>query len=264
MIESERASQISEGHIGGGFIVKAERNGKPVKLRYCGLLDTMRSACFPNYNYKKARAAADLPAAMQSRTGLARPWHGIQRGRLLHNQVRAYVNAGGERAVKGMFGGNKRDFSLAREFLESLHHFNLTPLKAEFADFYEYIALASSVDLLCLHTNPKTGEDTLSLVEIKTGYENTFQDSTGPLKAPESLRAKYNNSPLTQAFLQLAFYRQMIQHHYPRIPIGPCYVIQVRAADTVYHKLPSDIIAASGDLLACVSEVRLRELATQR
>lgn len=263
MINGPRASLISEGHIGGGFIVNTERNGKCVQLRYCGLLDTMRAVCFPDYDYKKAKAAADLPAVLKSKTGLSRPWHGIQRGRLLHHQVRAYVNAGGERAVRGMFGGGKKDFSLAREFLDSLGHFNLTPLRAEFADFYEYIALASSVDLLCLHTSEKTGEDSLSLVEIKTGYENTFLDSTGPLRAPESLRAKYNNSPLTQAFLQLAFYRQMIRHHYPSIPIGPCYVIQVRSSDTVYHKLPLDIISASSDLLTCISEARLRELSSR-
>jgi hypothetical protein len=262
MLTGERAASITAGHVGGGYVVKGKDG---VQRRFCGLLETMAIACFSDYDYDSARKTAGTPARLKSATGLSRPWHGVQRGRLVHDQVRAYVNAGGSATVSALFGNGKAHNStvmqLTESFIASLHspEINLKPLWAEFALYYEHIALASAIDLLCTRRNKETGLDELSLVEIKTGYENSFADGSGPLLNPPSLRHR-NNSPLTQAFLQLAFYRQMVTHIYPNVRIGQCYVAQVRLADTVYHALPSDIIAASGDLLAHVAAARFTQI----
>jgi len=271
MLTGERARNISQNHIGGGYIVRMPRDGKIVQLRYCGLLDALCDACFPDYDYKDAKAIAAIPVELRQSTGLARPWHGISRGRVVHNQVRAFVNSGGMAALGGMYKntlGKARhkdeEVSLAASFLDSLAEVNLTPIRSEFSMYYEYLSLASSVDLLCRHTDPRSGRVSLSLVEIKCGYDNSFKDGTGPLTAPESLRGLYNNSPYTQAFLQLAFYRQMVRHHFPHIPIGPCYVAQIRHSDTLYHLLPDDIIRGSAELLAAVGHVRLSQLQQQQ
>jgi hypothetical protein len=261
MLTGKRAASIAPGHVGGGFIVTCS-DGK--QRRFCGLLDTLRHACYPDYEYKDAVKTAGTPARMKGATGLSRPWHGIQRGRMVHHQIRAYVNCGGEKAVAGMFGNGKgtksASMQLAQSFMRSLDNpaLNLKPVWAEFAVFYEHLALGSSIDLLCTRRDPETGLDELSIIEIKTGYENTFADASGPLLAPPSLKHR-NNSPLTQAFLQLAFYRQMISHAYPDVRIGPCYVAQVRLSNTVYHPLPLDIMNAGNDLVAHVAALRFRQ-----
>lgn len=262
MLEGPRARSITQGHVGGGYVVSTS-DGK--KLRFCGLLDCLRATCFPDYDYQKARATASTPAALRHSTGLARPWHGVQRGRQIHDEVRAYINAGGAAAVSGMFhntsgvGGVAK--SLASCLLDALKQCGLTPVRSEFCVYYEQVSLASAIDLLCTYVDKETGRLMLSVVEIKCGFENDFLLATGPLRAPPSLSARYNNSPLTQAYLQLAFYRQMVQHAYPGVPIGVCYVAKVGTRDTTLYPLPNDIIGAANDLVAHVAATRLRQLA---
>lgn len=249
MFNCARAHSIVEGHIGGGFIVTLP--GSEKKLRYCGLLDTLRAACYPKYDFSRARSAAKIPKAQLLKTGLSRPWHGRQRGDLVHKQLRAAVNVGRD-AIRGMY---KRETPLVTQFLASLRAKRLEPVQSEFADYFEHLQLASAFDLLCTRVNLATGREQLVIVELKCGYDNGFRDGVGPLKNPPELR-HYNDSPLTQAYLQLAFYRLMVERHYPAVDIGPCYVAQVTNTKTVYYRLPDDIVNASNSLLSFVGAAR--------
>jgi len=256
MLRSPRAASIVEGHIGGGFVVTPP--GDTRKLRFCGLLDTLKAACYRDYSFRKARSAAGTPAALKVRTGLARPSHGRNRGRVVHQQVRVAINAGGVRAVHALYRSMTPQ---AAALFRSFDLKRLEPVYAEFADYYEQLSLASAIDLMCVRRDPETGRESLVLLEVKTGYDNGFRSGTGPLKAPASLKSKYNNSPLNQAFLQLAFYRKMIERNYPTVRLGSAYVVQLLSSGAVvYHRLPEDIVRASDELLACVAKLRLGRL----
>lgn len=252
----------------GGFAVSFNSGGTIVQKRFCGLLDSLSAACYSNYDYEKAKKLASIPPSQKRTTGLTAPWQGRQRGRMLHHQVRAYTNAGGILTMRALSANtlapSGKNTALAENFIKSLRVLNLIPARAEFALYYESLSLASAIDLLCVHRNPHTGRLSLSLIEIKCGYDNSFLDGTGPLTAPASLSAMFNNSPLTQAYLQLGFYRQMVRHNFPNVEIGPCYVAQVRQSDTLYHQLPQTIIAAMPDVLTHVSAERFRRLELAR
>jgi hypothetical protein len=265
MLESPHAKSISQmPYADGGFSVAINQGGAVVQKRFCGLLDSLTAACYSNYDYEEAKKLASIPPAQKRATGLTAPWQGRQRGRMLHHQIRAYTNAGGLLTMRALSANtavpSNKHTALAEKFLKSLRALHLIPARAEFALYYESLSLASAIDLLCVHRHPQTGRLSLSLIEVKCGYDNSFLDGTGALTAPASLSALFNNSPRTQAFLQLGFYRQMVRHNFPDVEIGPCYVAQVRTNDTVYHQLPQTVIAAMPDVLAHVSAVRFRTL----
>jgi hypothetical protein len=149
----------------------------------------------------------------------------------------------------------------ADDCLKSLKRKHLRPLVAEFFFYYDECGLASGVDLLCVTTESnRHGAELLVPIELKWGADNTFNNSTGPLFRPLALATEYNNSPKHQAFLQLAFYRQMLIDHYPEVKLGPAYVAQVRNVDTVYHPLPLAFIDSGKAIKAFVFEQRYKEL----
>jgi hypothetical protein len=261
MLDGPLAHRINEAPFGGSFVF-TESDG--TQRQFCGLLDVLKDACFSNYDYTTAKSLAGTPPALKRATGLRMPWQGLQRGRMVHHQIRACVNAGGVGTMRALSSNtrttNAKSVTIAEHFLRSLATLHLTPVRAEFVLCYEALSLASAIDLLCIHTHPQTGRKTLSIIEVKTGYENSFTDGTGALLAPPSLSTLFNNSPRTQAMLQLGFYRQMVRHNFPAVEIGPCYVAQVRKVDTVYHALPQTIIQAMPDVLAHVSAHRFQQL----
>jgi hypothetical protein len=221
---------------------------KPDIVLFKGLTRLLRQVCFPDYDYRRAkRLAGPTPRSLKRSTGLRRPWQGRSRGALGHEQVRIAVNAG-EEAVGALLTGHGR-LDIADDFLASLKHKHLRPITAEFIDFYEDWGVATGIDLLCMTTaENRHGADLLVPLEVKFGGENYFFDATGPLRAPRRLVGAYNNSPLNQAFLQLAFARQMLVDHYPFVTLGPAYVAQVRQNDTVYYRLPDNITEAASDI----------------
>lgn len=227
-------------------------------FRFSGLTRLLRAACYRNYSFKRARRLAGaIPAALRRETGLTRPWHGRARGRAGHEQLRVAVNAG-ERALHDLYEGRER-LVLTDELLRSLASMHLQPVTAEFIDYYDEARIATGIDLLCMTTaESHYGANLLVPCEVKFGGDNHFLESSGPLKAPPELAARYNNSPLNQAYLQLAFCRQMLIDHYPTARLGPSYVVQVRQVDTVYHRLPADIAAAGPSIRDLVFAARAR------
>jgi hypothetical protein len=245
-----RLSFISGSEVEGGYVY-TDLEG--TKTRFCGLLKILQAVCYPTYDYKDAIQSAPIPKRFKKKTGLSRPWQGQKRGKFAHDSVRLLVN-GGEEAREAMYGSQRSDN--ADHFIRSLKLKGLQPLVAEYIVYEEQVRLASGIDLLCM-TNKKKGS-LLSLIELKV-FCNGFQHSNDNLKNPPSLR-HLSNCALHQAFLQLAFYRRMVEVQHPEAKIGTCYVVQETQTDTHYHRLPDEFIAASADIVALVFEHRYDQL----
>jgi hypothetical protein len=250
LVKNPRLKFISGSEVEGGYIY-TDVDG--VKTRFCGLLRILESVCYPTYDYDKAIKSAPIPKRYKMKTGLKQPWHGRKRGKFAHDSVRLLVN-GGEGAREAMYGTQRSEN--ADHFIASLKHKELRPLIAEYIVYEEQLRIASGIDLVCITSKHK--QSRLSLIELKV-FCNGFEHSNDNLKNPPSLR-HLSNCALHQAFLQLAFYRRMIEVQHPDVKIGTCYVAQETQTDTHYHRLPDEFVAASGDILACVFECRYRQL----
>lgn len=256
MLHSERSLRLAENAIGGGFLYRPPIEGAAPQ-RFCGLLDTLKALCYANYSYARAQKIAAQPKSERRATGLTRPWEGRKRGSMVHAQIRTIVNVG-KHALHGVHGNHVSE--LAISLCDQLErNMSIKPVRAEFLDCYEGAKLASAIDIIGVYTDPASGRRSLSLIEVKTGGENHFLHSTGALRGVPKL-GHFNNAPRNQAFLQLAFYRQMLADHYPELRIGPCYVAQVRQTDTLFHPLPQDFIDAAPDLRDAVLERRMAGL----
>jgi hypothetical protein len=262
MLRSPRRAHASFSAVHKTYLYQPDLN-KPRTVIFCGLLPILRACFFADYDFEKARElAGPIPAHLRKKTGLARPWHGRARGDLGHKQLQVAVNAGPE-AVDCLFVGSGR-LSGADDMLASLADKHLRPVTSEFIDYYEDLGLATSIDMVCVtDSRNRHGANRLALIEVKFGGDNDFLDSTGPLLSPPALLAKYNNSPRTQAWLQLAFCRQMVVDHYPQVPLGPCYVAQVEHEATNYWLLEQPFIDAGPQIRDAVLQRRSEERMAQ-
>lgn len=258
MLHSERSLRLAENSIGGGFLYRPPVEGAPPQ-RFCGLLDTLKALCYAHYSFARAQKLAAQPKAQRRATGLTRPWEGRKRGTMVHSQIRTIVNVG-RHALYGVHGNHVS--ALAISLCDQLEQqMSIKPVRSEFIDCYEGAKLATAIDIVGVHTDAKSGRRSLALIEVKTGGENYFLYSTGALRGVKEL-AHFNNSARNQAFLQLAFCRQMIVDHYPDLRMGPCYVAQVRQTDTLFHPLPQEFISAAPTLRDAVLARRTKALST--
>jgi hypothetical protein len=250
MLRDPRLLHIAESSIEGGFTY-TDIEGTATK--FCGLLKILSDVCYSDYDFKDALKRAPIAKRFKLKTGLRRPWQGQRRGKLVHDQVRAIVN-GGDVARDAMFGTQRSEN--ADHIIASLQTKNLRPLVAEYIVYDEALRLASPIDIVCV-TTKKTGSK-LCLIEVKN-WSNGFTHANGHLQNPPSLR-HLNNCALHQAFLQLAFYRRLVEIQHPLLEIGACYVVQETQTYTKYYRLPDEFVKASAELLACVAEYRHRQL----
>ena len=250
MLRDPRLNHISECSVEGGFVYT---DVEGAKTKFCGLLKILAEICYPDYDYKDALRHAPIEKRFRLKTGLRRPWQGQRRGKLVHDQVRAIVN-GGVAARDAIFGRQRSEN--AEHIIASLKTKQLRPLVAEYIVYDERIRLASPIDIVCV-TTKKSGSK-LSLIEVKN-WSNGFTHANGHLKNPPSLR-HLNNCALHQAFLQLAFYRRLVEMQQPGLEIGPCYVVQETQSYTRYYRLPDEFVRASVELFDCVANHRSRQL----
>ena len=228
-------------------VLSAEEPLAPAR-RFRGLTRILKEVCYPKYDYRRAMRLCPQNSANKRSTGLSRPWHGTARGRLVHDQLRLLVNGGGDRALRAVYGAMAQPSGHVRRFLDALARKRLSPVVAEFADFYDELGLASAIDVICV--SQRTGA--VVLVEVKVGGENYFRRADGPLAQPPILRG-FNNCPLHQAFLQLLFYRKMLVDHYADLQIGSCYVAQLCTDEVCFYRLPDEFISAQDELFACMA-----------
>ena len=219
------------GAVDGAELIK----DKETKLQ--GLRPALRATFYPNYSYERALSVGAAQFASQRRaTGLANPLHGSRRGKDVHDQVECYINRGRDAWV-AQFGLSCSP--LVHDFMTALHRIGCRPLIAEFQDFFEELAIGSSIDILCYDTK-RAG---LTIIELKVGGENYFERASGNLIRPAALRT-VNNSPMNQGFLQLLLYRCMIEDHYPYVPIARCLLAQLQQTGTHFRRLPQKFIDA--------------------
>lgn len=257
MLNSERTQRLSEDEVGGGYRYTDPRTGKSYK--FCGLLRLLRAECYADYSYDKAKRIAATPKAARVATGLTRPWHGRALGKIVHEQLRTLFNCG-EKTLHAVHGNRVQ--SKVLNVAAALRHLKLRPVRAEFLVCYENAKLASAIDALAVRTDSH-GNRTLSVLEVKSGGDNDFLNGNAPLRGAAA-GTRHNNCPRSHAFLQLAFYRQMIADHYPNVRIGRCYVVQIRNEDTLFHELPGEFIATAPGVRDAVCRRRVDELARKQ
>lgn len=232
-----RHSRVTFDRVAACFRVDGER------VR--GVCKTLKLACFPDYDYDKAKRDSGMPASMNEKTGLSGPGEGRNRGTLVHEQVTLMVR-GGLAALQAREGRGAVPHPYVDRFLTELGKMGLEPVLCDWMDFYEGRNLASAVDLVCMAQN---GD--ICLLEIKTGGQNYFNHGSGPLLAPQELTS-YSNSPLTQAYLQLGFYVQMIKDNYPSIQLGRRHYVAQVNTEVTFFRLPVDFVSHGGSIVDSV------------
>jgi hypothetical protein len=250
VLKNPRLQFISASSVYGGYVY-TDVDGAQTK--FCGVTKILEEVFYPDYDYKAAMRSAPIPRRFKLKTGLTRPWQGQRRGRLVHDQVRALVN-GGEAARTAMFGNQRSEN--AEFFIASMAKKGLHPLTAEYPIYIESLRLASEIDTLAIGT--KKAGSKVSLLELKN-FNNGFTHSNGHLRNLPVL-AHLSNCPLHQAFLQLAFYREVFRHQNPFVALGPAYVVQVTQTYSKYYRLPKEFVRAASAIVARVSAHRMTQM----
>lgn len=193
--------------------------------RYTGLTKALQKHFWPDYNVKEAQKKADRNKQRERLNRQKRkaqknvPWskrrteiqrntrkHGIDLGRVVHEQVADYVNLSTEVFRKRYAETGVNAFVV--KAAHALREGGLKPRVAEIPIFCEFSKVATSIDMVC--TEVRSG--TTVLVEMKTAYTGYFTKHIGHyLQSP--LR-KWESHPLNHARLQVLMSRLFLKHRY--------------------------------------------------
>ncbi len=216
------------------FKRSARGSEKARKLR--GLLPLLRKSCWPDYEYE--------PSAVRTKsTGVRSAGEGMERGKLVHEQIETWVNHG-PRHFRHRFG---EPHTYTKKAVLVLRQWGLKPVIAEMTLYDPGLDIATKADLICLDARNE-----LVLIEWKCGMDNYICRGTGPLRGP--LCKRYSDSPLNQALVQLLFTRLIMEKGYGVRP-KRAYVVQIHSDGLEPYPLPLDMSAMAEQ---CYQHVLLR------
>lgn len=194
--------------------------------RLRGLLPLLRKACWPDYEYR--------PSTVRTKsTGVRGPLEGIERGKLVHEQIETWVNYG-PRVFRQRFG---EPHIYTKKALIVLRQWGLKPIIAEMTLYDPGLDIATKADLICLDAR-----NDIVLIEWKCGMDNYICRGTGPLTGP--LCTRYSDSPLNQALVQLLFTKLIMEKGYAVRP-RRAYVVQIHSDGLEPYPIPTDVNAMS-------------------
>jgi hypothetical protein len=212
-----------------GFFVQFP--DKPEKQRYSGIKNILRDTFWPDYVYKRGKSSGN--------SGVKNSFEGIERGKLIHSQLEDWIKLPIVKYAKKYPNGHHE---YTQKVLNYLSKRELVPKQAEFPIYDESSKLATSIDCICFNTKTKG----FVIVDWKSigGYILT---GNSRMKGPPSINAKYNNSPLHQAYFQLCVEMVILEKKYG-VKADEAFVIQVDETGVTRHKVPDDFLAVRAQI----------------
>lgn len=188
-----------------------------------GITAGLRTLYFSTWSYP---AQTSLPSSSVRASGR---W-GLERGRNADTAV-AILASEQTSAIRQIARRHPHAYRDAVCALHTLQHLRLRVTGTQVVCGIPSLGLGTYVDIKCMDTH--TYETVL--IEQKTGYHNeTWTYTNGPMAHEMQT---FVNSPLNQAFLQLAVSCFLFEQTY-RQRVARAYVIRICETGTSYHLLP--------------------------
>lgn len=189
--------------------------------RLKGVRRILTSKCWPSYCYEDAASA--VPKAKRARSGVyagrgrwAAANAGRRRGEEVHTQLGIVASHGYEKLKEHLKTKhpNARDkrgqpHPFVKEVLHRFDQLKWTLVAAETPVYNEYYG--SSIDLICIRRE----DNKLVIIELKVGGTNYYDKHSGWMEGALA-RAGIDNSPLSQALVQLGAYRLLFETMYTK------------------------------------------------
>ena len=208
------------------FTVAVENEkGQPKTVRLKGLVPALRECLYPDFAFTKPERGGTEKAPI---VGSSSKKSGIKAGMARGKAVDAAIT----RAVKtGNFSPQCR---ATRHVFSALFKLGLTPAMTQVSvhGMAQGVRVGTAIDVLCFNTAMQP-----VLVEIKTGYSNTWDVSNGSLRAP---LGALNNCPKHQHMLQLALTCEFFTMT-TGIRVVDAFVIRVIASGVDYVRIKPEI-----------------------
>ncbi len=191
-----------------------------------GLTKKLRAVFWPDYEYQKPpKAAGNGKRARRDIFG------GLDRGKIVHNQLRMHINGATKNEFRSQFVAWH---PYTKNAVDALQAWKLTPIIAEFPVVDDGLNIATAADALCVNDDGQ-----LVLVEFKTGMSRYFDLGNAGMHNTHGV-GKLNNCPRNQAHMQLLFTKMMLEYTH-NLRIAEAFVIQIRDDDVVRYRLPKTL-----------------------
>lgn len=146
-------------------------------------------------------------------------------GTLVHNQLCLYARSKNEDEFTAMCP-KPHDYTVRA--IRKLSQAGILVFFAEFAIVDPLVKYVTAIDLVGVNSNGK-----LTIVEVKTGYENIFPIGKVPLKVPFDA---WENSALNQARLQLLLPCLTLKYQY-KVNVDSAWVLNVNSQEEKLYPL---------------------------
>jgi len=241
---------------------------------FAGITRLLRELFYPNYDFLKVKYKSSYQAPSPSQRGNQKPTkndikdrdNGIKRGVLVHEQLMCYIKD--KQKYAKIFGSEMHDYAF--RILKSLEVWGLIPIAAEFHICDPVNKLATSIDAICI--NKKTNE--IYVIDWKCASDNYFlHGNSWMLSILEPQTKKTNNtkktqkdfedqiisnSPLNQAFIQLAVMKEMLKRCYSFAP-SKFIIVQVTSDIVKHYPLEDRINAKSKEIYDALVDYKTRK-----
>jgi len=198
---------------------------KKQTLRLKGVRSTLSKSCWPSYSYREAEKLHPTSSSSTVPTGLRNPRHGRIRGIQIHEQLGMVASHGYEAMCahlrqKHPNRNDKRGqpHEFVKHILHRFEQLRWTLVASELPVYND--RYGSSIDLVCLRRK----NNTLILIELKVGGDNYHRKANGRMQGVLA-SSGIDNSPLSQALVQLGAYKLLFHTCYSKYISGNSSII---------------------------------------
>lgn len=215
------------------------------KLR--GLLPLLRKVYWPDYVYTEGDSNYHVS------TGAGGLKEGINRGKLVHRQLRDFTNKS-EKYFRSVHGPSIHDYTL--NVVKAKLEWGTTTGVAEFPLFDEELGIGTAADDISLQ-----GNNTIVVSDWKVGQDSSFRVGSGPMKG---VLSHLSNSPFNQACVQLLFNYIFLLKTYGLRP-DKLYAVQICTSGVDPREVPWPLIENANsiynDFKVRLAEIDMKEKA---
>jgi len=248
LLSNENAYKVRFCHIGKCFKYCPEDGVKEKRFR--GLRDLLSKTFWSDYVYSRDKYSES--------TGVSSNLEGIERGILVHKQLRDYTNMKLEDFKKKYnINFNKKPptsdlHPFTMQAISVMREWKLKPIIAEFIVYDTSFMIATGVDMLCLNQN-----GSLISIDWKCGMDGYISKSSGMMNGP--LADYLSNSPLNQAYIQKTIESELMAISYDGIRPDVCYVVNLNKESNDPYMVPQDILKMGSTLYQYMLSVLNKE-----
>lgn len=182
-----------------------------------GLTKVLKKVFWPDYKYQSSHFSIS--------TGAKDSYDGINRGKTVHSQIDYWFKSPKER-----LNIEKTVHPYTRKIISAMRMWKMQPFLSEHVVWDKHGNLCTAIDAIV-----KLEDGSYAVVEWKCGFDGYIERGNGFMHVPH--RNDIPNSPLNQAFFQLAFGCLMLRN-FTDIKFSHAYVIQINQEGIAKYELP--------------------------